>query len=1220
MKHIRALLALLLSGLLVWTPTAQPFVAYAQVTAESHEQVTSEAGPDIGAVDSNEDVGAAESATNGEVEPSSAVEGAQVSGSSAENSEPLSYGGASSVDEAGISTEVAQEISPNDAFQYVYIDAPYIGQGSTQHIVMALADANASVSEAKLELVAAKTGEVITLEASKLVDNTALFDFVTNDATPTDTYSIAKVSYRCEGEDEALEASFSGISSEAGDYRFDVVTAQLADQLAAGTSDNQGVTAYAIDGDGDLLAADSVDDAIATADAAGVQESLNDATAAGTVNAKARSTVSSTRENYLIVAVNAGHGGDDSGAVGHGMQEKNLTLSISRSLVNELNTYTGVSAVMTRVNDNQYSTGAYLPSRNGSLNTAQDLQNRVDIAKLMGADVYVSVHINSTGTGGAYGAEVWVPNTSQYLVPDAHKIGTELGDKILAQLEKLGLYNRGTKVKSTVEDAYPDGSLEDWYGDIRKARLAGMPGIIVEHAFIDNASDASKLQDAAFVKQLGVADATGIAQQYNLGKASAAKAASLVEVKAHVADLGWENPVYDQKIAGTTGKNKGLQAYSVSLQNGAASEGGIQYASLVDGSWQSWVSNGATSGTTGKGVALQAVKMRLTGDAASAYDIYYRVHSAEVGWLDWAKNGAEAGTQGYGYDAQAIEVVVVKKGASAPGDTAEPFRSQYIVSFNTNGGSAVASQGVRKGGVVTKPADPARLGYTFLGWYTDAACTMPYSFDAVVTGNLTLYAGWFQNDATITYAAHVADIGWQSSVSDGDLAGTTGKNKAVEALKVTVSGKVGGGVKVRAHVADIGWQDWVGDGSVAGTTGRAKAIEALAVELTGTLATNYDVYYQVHCADFGWLGWAKNGDPAGSMGYGKHVEAIRIVLVAKGSSAPSSTSDAFKQKVLRGQAQVQDLGWLNTQVATSAGSSSVISVGTTGKAKHLETMVLNASSGYLGGSIEYNAHVENIGWQGWKSAGAQAGTVGKNLAIEAVRIRLAGELASAFDVYYRVHSSDIGWLGWTKNGASAGTEGYAKAAEMIQICLVPKGGTAPSTSTAFRSKTDYAIMGATTVSAARMVAAFKKYSSVSYPSVYAGKGAATIEDFAKACVQAANDEGVRAEVLFAQAMKETGWLKFGGQVKAEQCNFGGLGATNGGAAGMYFPDVYTGLLAQAQHLKAYASTAPLNKPLVDQRFNLVTRGIAPTLDLLDGRWAVPGNGYGDGIARIISML
>lgn len=93
-------------------------------------------------------------------------------------------------------------------------------------------------------------------------------------------------------------------------------------------------------------------------------------------------------------------------------------------------------------------------------------------------------------------------------------------------------------------------------------------------------------------------------------------------------------------------------------------------------------------------------------------------------------------------------------------------------------------------------------------------------------------------------------------------------------------------------------------------------------------------------------------------------------------------------------------------------------------------------------------------------------------------------------------------------------------------------------------------------------------------------------------------------------MLETGGLTFGGDVQASQCNFGGLGAVGGGAAGETYADVRTGLRAQVQHLKAYASTEGLNNVCVDTRFQYVSRGTARYVEWL----AIPQNPYGKGWA------
>ena len=76
----------------------------------------------------------------------------------------------------------------------------------------------------------------------------------------------------------------------------------------------------------------------------------------------------------------------------------------------------------------------------------------------------------------------------------------------------------------------------------------------------------------------------------------------------------------------------------------------------------------------------------------------------------------------------------------------------YTVTFNSQGGSAVSSQTVNHGGLVSKPTDPTKAGYTFGGWYKEAGCTTAWDFDTdTVTSNVTLYAQWNINTYTVTF-------------------------------------------------------------------------------------------------------------------------------------------------------------------------------------------------------------------------------------------------------------------------------------------------------------------------------------------------------------------------------------------------------------------------------------------------------------------------------------
>jgi len=104
-------------------------------------------------------------------------------------------------------------------------------------------------------------------------------------------------------------------------------------------------------------------------------------------------------------------------------------------------------------------------------------------------------------------------------------------------------------------------------------------------------------------------------------------------------------------------------------------------------------------------------------------------------------------------------------------------------------------------------------------------------------------------------------------------------------------------------------------------------------------------------------------------------------------------------------------------------------------------------------------------------------------------------------------------------------------------------------------------------------------------------------------VEEAANEGVNHDIAFTQMCLETGFLRFGGDVKPEQFNFAGLGAVGNGAPGLSFPEPRIGVRAHIQHLKAYGSEEPLNLELVNPRFRFVRRGCSPTIEGLAGTWA-----------------
>jgi hypothetical protein len=174
------------------------------------------------------------------------------------------------------------------------------------------------------------------------------------------------------------------------------------------------------------------------------------------------------------------------------------------------------------------------------------------------------------------------------------------------------------------------------------------------------------------------------------------------------------------------------------------------------------------------------------------------------------------------------------------------------------------------------------------------------------------------------------------------------------------------------------------------------------------------------------------------------------------------------------------------------------------------------------------------------------------------------------------------------------------------------------------------ILGSSTKTVAQMVARYNK-TGHTYPTELAQYGAANITQFCQILLEEAQAEGVRAEVVFAQAMKETGWLQ-SSRAKT-QCNFCGLGATSNSVAGANFVSfevdgktctygsnaVRAGLRAQVQHLKAYATTIAPRTTVIDPRYGLVSKGVSPNVEGLGGRWATSVT-YGVSIVQMINEI
>ncbi len=327
-----------------------------------------------------------------------------------------------------------------------------------------------------------------------------------------------------------------------------------------------------------------------------------------------------------------------------------------------------------------------------------------------------------------------------------------------------------------------------------------------------------------------------------------------VSYKTHIQTYGDSQPAkINGEMAGTSGEAKRLE--NIWIQVSGDPDLGVQYTTHCQTyGWLPWSANGEKNGTSGEAKRLEAIKIRLTGADKDNYDIYYRVHAQSFGWLAWAKNGEPSGTAGYAKRLEGIQIVVVKKGDPAPGLKYADVDASTRVHDNR---AYVALQ--------------------------DTAIQIPGDAENV----------------NVMYKTHVQSFGWQTWKTNGQMSGTSGKAKRLEGINIKLSNApYSGGVRYTTHVQSYGWQGdesnpatWRKDGDMSGTSGQAKRLEAIRISLYGEMAEHYDIYYRVHAQTYGWLSWAKNGEPSGTAGLAKRLEGIQIVLVPKGGAEPGRTYD-----------------------------------------------------------------------------------------------------------------------------------------------------------------------------------------------------------------------------------------------------------------------------------------------------------------------------------------
>ena len=289
--------------------------------------------------------------------------------------------------------------------------------------------------------------------------------------------------------------------------------------------------------------------------------------------------------------------------------------------------------------------------------------------------------------------------------------------------------------------------------------------------------------------------------------------------------------------------------------------------------WQEWKRDGVPSGTTGESKRLEAIEIRL--DSSYSGGVEYRTHVQSYGWQGWKADGALSGTTGEAKRLEAIEIRLT-------GEVSEHYDIYYRTHLQSHGWMGWAKNGAPSGSSgYSKRLEAIEIQ------------VVPKNGPVLDDGK-EAYIAYAAPDG-IQYSVHVQTYGWQAETENGEMAGTVGEAKRLEAIQISLQKNRGlsGSLLYRTHVQSFGWMDWVEEGRMSGTSGMAKRLEAIQIKLTGEMAEAYDVYYRVHAQSFGWLGWAKNGQPAGTAGQSKRLEAIEIVLKKKGEAAPGTTSGYY---------------------------------------------------------------------------------------------------------------------------------------------------------------------------------------------------------------------------------------------------------------------------------------------------------------------------------------
>ena len=875
----------------------------------------------------------------------------------------------------------------------------------------------------------------------------------------------------------------------------------------------------------------------------------------------------------MTICLDPGHGGSDSGATAFGAKESDLTLKIAQYCKEELAKY-DVNVVMTRTTDTRLSEEA-----------AMDLKNRVEVAKKAGASYFISIHINSAQNSAAHGAEVYYPNTSGN--KNLSTNGQNLAKAIQKQLTALGLYDRGIKIRNYTDgttSSNPNSSDQDYYGVIRYAKQANITGLIVEHCFISNKEEFDKyLGSDAKLQQLGIADAKGI-----------------------VSALGLQ------------AKNADIDALAAENRNVLA-DGTYTISTLLNSNYVLDVKDGHTN----NGANIQLYENNDT--AAQQFNVSHD-------------------SQGY------VTFTNVKSGKVLDLSDAVVKNGGNIQQYKSNGTRA-------QKWIVKRDGD----GYIII-----SALNSNYVLDlhnAVVNNyrNIQLYSYNGTNAQRWNITKYVSkeqrinNLAAQNknTLADGvyEICSVKNSNYALDVNSASTSN----GANVQLYLRNgTQAQAFKVSHDSQGFVTFTNINSGKVIDLDGAITKNGRNIHQ----------YASNGTRAqkwivqqSGSGYSivSAIDTSFALDIRNGFVYSGSNIQLYKSNNTAAQQ------WTFNKYVTERERCDSYASQNKGRMPDGVYYIKNQNVGYAldvaDGSLYAGANVQlyslnRTNAQKWKITHDSTGYVSFQNVGSGMYLTASGSGRTA-NVYQQRQTNDYNqkWIVMFDNNQNLRIVSALNSTMVLDVkdgkirrCSNIQLYTS-NNSNAQKWVFEYIntnatgglmqIMGTSQTTVAQMVRyynanasgydTFKAKYNGKYDGCLAKGGASTINQFAQIFYEEATAEGVRAEVAFTQCMKETGFLKYGGDVLPNQYNFAGIGAT-GAVHGASFSNVRMGVRAQIQHLKAYGSISQLTNPCVDPRFNLVKRGSAQYVEWLGIKenpngygWATSKN-YGHDIVSMVNVL